>query len=73
MFIVHISPVGTAGVHYLPPGIGTHSVSHSSPWGEYSAFSAAVAIHTEPIFIPPGTYYCWVDTGGANSKLVQAF
>ena len=33
----------------LPPGIGTHSV-RAYRWGECSTFSAAVAIHTVPIF-----------------------
>ena len=33
-------------------------------WGEFSAFSAADAIHNFPIFVPPGTHHCWVDRGG---------
>ena len=33
-------------------------------WGEFSAFSAAIAIHNSPLFVPPGTYHCWVDRGG---------
>ena len=36
-------------------------------------FSAVVAIHTVPIFIPPGTHYCWVDRGGVDSELAQGF
>ena len=53
------------------PGIGTHSFTVSTPWGECIAFSAAIAIHTLPIFVPPGTHYSWVDRGGVNSKLPQ--
>ena len=42
--------------------------------GENAAqFSAARAIHTVPIFVPPGIHYCWVDRGGADSKLAQGF
>ena len=33
-------------------------------WGEFSAFSAAIAIHNSPFFVPPGTHHCWVDRGG---------
>ena len=33
-------------------------------WGEFSAFSAATAIHNSPIFVPPDTHRCWVDRGG---------
>ena len=33
-------------------------------WGEFSAFSAADAIHNSPLFVPPGTHHCWVDRGG---------
>ena len=33
-------------------------------WGEFSAFSAAIAIHNSPLFVPPGTHHCWVDRGG---------
>ena len=33
-------------------------------WGEFSAFSAAIAIHNSPLFVPPGTLHCWVDRGG---------
>ena len=33
-------------------------------WGEFSAFSAAIAIHNSPFFVPPGTHRCWVDRGG---------
>ena len=44
----------------------------SSPWGECSTFSAAVAIHTVPIFVPPGTHFCCVvDGGGVASKLAH--
>ena len=33
-------------------------------WEEFSAFSAAIAIHNSPLFVPPGTHHCWVDRGG---------
>ena len=33
-------------------------------WGEFSTFSAAIAIHNSPLFIPSGTHHCWVDRGG---------
>ena len=33
-------------------------------WGEFSAFSAVNAIHSFPVFVPPGTHHCWVDRGG---------
>ena len=33
-------------------------------WGEFSTFSAAIAIHNSPLFVPPGTHHCWVDRGG---------
>ena len=49
------------------------TLSHSNPLGEYSTFSAAEAIRTAPIFIPPGTHYCWVDRDVVDSKLVQGF
>ena len=68
MFIVQISPEVQRTLNYLPPGIGTHSFTVSSSWEEYSAFSAAEAIHTVAIFVPPGTHYCWVDRGGVDSK-----
>ena len=29
-------------------------------WGEFSAFSAANAVHNFPMFVPPGTHHCWV-------------
>ena len=50
-------------------GMGTHSFTVSSPWGECRQFSAAEAIHT--IFRPPGTHFCWVDRGSVDSKLAQ--
>ena len=37
------------------------------PWENATQFSAVVAIHTMPIFIPLGTHYCWVDRGGVDS------
>ena len=48
----------------LALGIGSHSFTVSSPWEECCSVSAAEAIHTVPIFVPPGTHYCLVDTGG---------
>ena len=65
MFIVQITP--EVQKISQPLGIGIHSFTVSSPWGEYSSFSAAEAIHTL-IFVPPGTHYCGVD-----SKLAQGF
>ena len=32
--------------------------------GDFGTFSAALAIHNSPLFVPPGTYHCWVDRGG---------
>ena len=58
-------------LHQLPPIIGTHSFTVSFPWGECRAFSAVEAIHTVPIFVPPGTHYCWVARGGIGSSLAQ--
>ena len=50
----------------------THPQSHLL--GENATqFSAAVAIHAVPIFIPPGTHYCWKDRGSVDSKLAQGF
>ena len=64
-------PIGSGTLHQLPPGI-KHSFTVSSPWGECSTFSAAVAIHTVPIFVPPGTHFCCVvDGGGVASKLAH--
>ena len=36
-----------------------------------SVFSAAEAIHTVPIAIPPDIHYCWVARGSVDSKLGQ--
>ena len=33
-------------------------------WGEFSTFSAAIAIHNSPFFVPLATHHCWVDRGG---------
>ena len=42
--------------------------------GENAAqFSAVVAIHTVPIFVPPGTHYRWVGRGGVDLKFAQGF
>ena len=48
-----------------PQGIGT-LVDSLISLGRMQRISAAVAIHTVPIYIPPGTHYCWVDRGGAD-------
>ena len=32
-------------------------------WGEFSEFSAGIAIHNSLLFVPPGTHHCWVDRG----------
>ena len=37
-------------------------------WGDFSAFSAAIAIHNSSLFVPPGTHHCWVDRGGMICK-----
>ena len=50
----------------------TLSQSHL-PVENTAQYSAAVAIHTVPVFLPPGTQYCWVDRGGVDSKLAQGF
>ena len=49
------------------------SQSHHLPGKNSAQFSAAVAIQTVPIFIPPGTHYYWVDRGSMDSKLAQGF
>ena len=75
MFIVQISPVGSEDFTYLTPSIETHSFTLSYDIREENAaqFSAAVAMHTVPIFVPPGTRYCWVDRGCVDTKLAQGF
>ena len=48
------------------PGIGI-TLSQSLLPGENAAqCSAAVAIRTVPLFVPPGTHCCWVDRGGVD-------
>ena len=49
--------------------MGTQVESHLQKKNT-AQFSAAVAVPTVPIFIPPGT---WVDRGGVKSKLAQGF
>ena len=50
------------------------TLSQSQLPGENTAqFSAAVANHTIPIFVPPGIHYSWMDRGGVNSTLAQGF
>ena len=52
----------------------TSTLSQSQLPGENAVqFSAGVAIHTAPIFIPPDTHYFWVDIGSVCSKLAQGF
>ena len=41
--------------------------------GRMQRISAAEAIHTLTILVPPGTHHCWVDRGGADSNLAQRF
>jgi hypothetical protein len=52
----------------VTPGIGIHSITVSSHWGECSEF-AADANDTVSCFIPPGTHYCWVARDIVNSNL----
>ena len=33
--------------------------------------AAAICIHTVPIFVTPGTYYCWLDRCDVDSKLFR--
>ena len=47
-----------------PQYIGIHAFTVSSPWVEGSAFSAAEAIHTVPMFVSSRTHYCLVARGG---------
>ena len=59
-------------LHKLPPAIILElTLSQSHLNGENaSRFSAAVDIHTVPIFVLPGTHYFSVHIGGVDSKLV---
>ena len=71
MFIVQIAPVGPVDfyINYPKVGLLELTLSQSHLLGENAAhFSPAVAIHTVLIFVPPSTPYCWVDTGGVDSK-----
>ena len=38
--------------------------------GELSTFSAANVIHNIPVFVPPGTHQCWVDSGSMVWKVL---
>ena len=53
--------------------IGTTSFTVSYHWGECNGFSAAGAIHTVPICIPPGTHCSWVARSDVDSQLAQGF
>ena len=55
------SPDKLIGLHQLPPGIILCTVSSFRI--ECNVFPLAKAIHTVPIFVSPGTHYCWVDGG----------
>ena len=62
-----------SGLYINYPQVLEFTLSQSHLPGERTAqFSAAVAIHTAPIFISPGTYYYWVDIGGVDSKLAHS-
>ena len=71
MFIVQISrSAGSADFYIIYPQVLELALSLSHLPGENAAqFSAAVAIRTVLIFVPPGTHYCWVYRGGVDSKL----
>ena len=55
----------------IPPCIGTHFSQFHLPVENAAQFSAAVAIHTVPLFVLPGTHHCWVDSVGVESKLLH--
>ena len=63
MFIVWY-PIEFSILHNLHPWYWNSLIRSHLLWGEFSAFSAAIAIHNSPLFIPPGTHHCWVDRGG---------
>ena len=63
-----------SGLYIIYPHVLELALSQSHLHGENVAqFSAAVAIHTVPIFFPPDTHYCWEDGGSVDSKLAQGF
>ena len=73
MFIVQISPVDSADFTLITPRYWNSLLQSNLPGENAAQVSAAVAIHTVPISIPPGTHYCWVDRDGVDSKLAQGF
>ena len=73
MLIVHILPVGSADFTLISLRYWNSLVQSHLPRENAVQFSAAVAIHTVPIFFPPGTHYWRVDRGSVDSKLVQGF
>ena len=58
-------PIGSAEFTLLPQGIGTHSFTVSSPWGQCSTFSAAEASHSANFH--SSLYPYWVVRDGVNS------
>ena len=75
-FIVYNYPMDILSTSQLPPGIGTHSFTVSSPWGECNAdysWSWKFTITIVSLYVPPGTHHCWVDRGNEDSKLAQGF
>ena len=73
MFIVKISPEGSADYRFYPKVLELAlSQSHLSRENA-TQFSRAVVIHTLLIFVPPGTHYWRVDRGGMDSKFAQGF
>ena len=60
-------------MYVYSPDISVNSSQCHIPRDNAAQFSAAVAICTIPIFVPPGTHYCRVDRGGVDSKLAQGF
>ena len=65
-------PICTTDLTSITPRY-CNSFTVSSPLAEYSAFSAAEAIHTVSIFILLGTHHCWVDRDGVDLKLAHGF
>ena len=64
-------PVASADFTLITPRYW-YSFLHTHLLGENAMqFSGVAAIHAVPIFIPPGTHYCWVDRGNPYSKLGQ--
>ena len=67
-------PSRCSGLYINFPQVLEHILSQSHlPRENAAQFSAAVAIYTVPIFVPPGTHYYWVGRGGVDSNLAQGF